>query len=310
MGEKVTWFFCKLHSNRRVQVGFFVIVMCILFVGYTWIAQLISRRAEIVQDNYSWVYQIDSIEEENAFLTVEGWAFELGKDARQGTYDVLLCDVDTNRQYYLDIVNTRRTDVDEYFSCEFDYCESGFRASISTEKIDLKDKTYEVILKPQGKRKSYATGIYYANGELFFADPRFYEELKVENTDLELIINNGTLRVYRPDVGMYVYQYKQELYWIAEPEYDLVTRGDCIQYQLNTTQTDKLPTDRLANGWRWSNISFNFSENEILDWNTGNYRVAKVAIPTEYSVTDIHTGCYDGYWVWIQYFRPYYDFAK
>lgn len=211
-----------------------------------------------------------------------------------------------------------REDVNEYFLCEYDYTQSGFTAVLSEKK--LKDGVYEILLRPEGRKKAYSTNVYYDDGKMTFANPEEFVPLNVAGTDLETVVENGVLRVYRPDFGMYVYQYEGELYWIAENWYDFVEDNTYIQYQMDTTQVENLPKDRLDHGWYWSNIGFYFKTKELTEWNTGNYCVAKSALPTEYSITKIYTGNHtDGIpeayksnytpgWIWLNLFRPWYVF--
>lgn len=206
---------------------------------------------------------------------------------------------------------TEREDVNEYFLCEHDYWKSGFEAAFKTGKLDLQDGNYEVLLRVNGGKKAYQTGNYLAKGQLVYTNPIEFKALDVAGTDLEKLVEQGVLRVYRPDYGMYVYQYEGELYWIAEPGYGFNEDGNtCVQYQLDTTQVEKLPEGRLNNQWYWDNIGFWFCSKELSGWNTGKYRVAKERIPTEYSITKIWTGNYIDGWIWRQDFRPYYQFKK
>ena len=81
-----------------------------------------------------------------------------------------------------------------------------------------------------------------------------------------------------------------------------------IQYQLWTTQPNKLPQYRIDHNWISDNISGNFEEYE-LNGDFGSYRVMKRELPTEYSITSIETGYYkNGEWVWRNFFRPIYEF--
>ena len=80
-----------------------------------------------------------------------------------------------------------------------------------------------------------------------------------------------------------------------------------IQYQLWTTQKDRLPEKRLENGHFWDNIGGYFEEYEIRG-NFGQYRVMKRELPTAYAITTIVTGYYkDGAWIWKEYFQPRYS---
>ena len=101
-----------------------------------------------------------------------------------------------------------------------------------------------------------------------------------------------------------------DIWTTSANDFDIFDGDTIIQYQLSTTQAESIPQQRLENGWNWDNIGFYFSKNELIEWNTGKYRVAKKSIPTEYSVTKIWTGNYNDGWIWIQNFRPYYQFQK
>ena len=151
---------------------------------------------------------------------------------------------------------------------------------------------------------------YFSKGELMYCLPEDYVSLDVLGTYLEEIVKGGVLRVCRPDVGMYVYQYENELYWIAEPYYGFVDEDAVVEFQMHTTQIEKLPEDRLANNWLWSNIGFPFNSNELLEEDTGKYRVTKCALPIEYSITKIWTGTHIEDWVWKNSFRPWYEFSE
>jgi len=90
----------------------------------------------------------------------------------------------------------------------------------------------------------------------------------------------------------------------APPPPDRRLRRLVIFNQLWTTQTEKLPQERLDNNWLWDNIGGNFEEYEIQS-DFGEYRVMRRELPTEYSITAIVTGYHkNGKWIWRNYFRP------
>lgn len=96
--------------------------------------------------------------------------------------------------------------------------------------------------------------------------------------------------------------FKGNLYWIADSGFDFEEDGStCIQYQLWTTQPDRLPENRIQ--YEFDNLGFTFEDYEIEGFE--GYRVAMRPLPTEYSITAIVTGYYkNGDWVWKKYFRP------
>ena len=305
--EKKPGFFKRLHASKKNQILFFVVSMAVIIVMYSNVILLINRQFKIIEYDFNWVFQVDDISESNGKLVINGWAFQLGADAKEGSLEIILRDVDTGKKYFLNTKYYARNDVNDYFLCASDYTESGFEAEISLRKLDLINCTYEVILRPAESKNGYATGVYYSNSEMTYVSPNEYVPLKTEGTDLEKIIADGVLRVYRPDFGMYVYQYDGALYWIADENYDFEEdETTYIEYQLWTTQSDRLPEHRVQ--WSFDNIGFKFEGNELLEWNTGKYRVARAELPKNYSIRMIETGYYiDSVWIWQNHFLPIYE---
>lgn len=292
-----------------LQTVLCIVLLCMIWGGYWLIKEkFLDRRIEATKDDFSWIYQVDSVVTEDKELVMRGFAFELKEISEKGAFEIVLQDIETGENYFLKMTYEERKDVNDYFLCEYDYTNSGFVATIKEDKLNLTEGHYEVLLKVAGKKTTYQTGTYLSEGKLMYTNPLTYRPLEVAGTDLEEIVEQGVLRVYRPDYGMYVYQYEGELYWIAEEEYEYDEGDTEVQYQLNTTQTDKLPEQRLENQWYWDNISFWFSNCELESENFGKYRVAKKVLPLEYSISKIWTGNYIDGWIWSQEFRPYYQF--
>lgn len=310
--EKKLSFFERLHVSKKKQVIFFGISMVVMLCVYSYISYYAqfknNRRVKLVKDDFSWMFQIDSCEEKEDNLVLTGWAFALGKDAKEGNFEIILSDISEEKNYYPKMEYLVREDVNKYFLCEYEYLESGFLAYIPKKVLDLESKIYRIAFRPSDERKAYESNMYYVNGKIMHVNPEEYTPLDVQGTDIEHIVETGVLRVYRSDVGMYVYQYENELYWIAENWYEFEKGNSMIEFQMNTTQLEKLPQNRIEKGWFWDNLSFSFISNELIDCDTGKYRVSKCALPSEYSLTRVWTGNYISEWTWIEYFRPWYEF--
>lgn len=304
----------KMEKRKNNTVLHFVICVGLLVViwgGYYYASHYgIDRVFEVRESDFSWIYQVDSVRTEGGIFTLQGFAFELDKNAENGSFEVVLQEIESGEIFFPKMEYTKRKDINDYFLCEKVYLESGFVATIKSQKLNLEEKDYEVLLKISDKRVAYQTGIYISNGELMYVNPTRFEPLDVEGTDLEEIVENGVLRVYRPDYGMYVYQYEGELYWIAEPDYEFVDGNTRLQLLLITTQYDKMMEDSISNGTKAGEHSFWFSHNEIKELDTGKYRVAKKEIPTDYSVARLQTGNWkdDKGWAWKNIFFPRYEF--
>ncbi len=296
----------KVVRNLFICIGIILIAVVVDSFIQDYIYE---NKYEIVNDDFTYVFQIDGVEQKDDELVLTGWAFELETDSVEDDFDVILYDYNHDKEYYMDVKDEVRTDVNEYFLCEYDYSNSGFVAGLRLSKLDLENNNYEVLIRPRDAQKAYKSGTYISKGELMYTEPESFVALDVEGTGLEDIVNNGVLRIYRPDMGMYVYQYEGSLYWIADESYEFEEDGSTyVQYQLDTTQIDNLPQHRLDNEWYWDNIGFNFESKEIVNIDTGNYRVTTSALQTEYSITRISTGYYVEEWIWKQHFRPWYEF--
>ena len=305
---KMKLIFKKINEHVGYRILIFVVLMAILFPSYFSIKLRLERRFVPIEDDFTWVYQIDEVKEHEETLMLSGWAFPLNKDSQSGNCEVILNDIETGENVFLSMDFIPREDVNNYFLCEYDYTNSGYVATVNIRKLDLENATYEILLRPFNAKEAYRTGIYYVGSEMVYTNPQEFVGLETQGTDLEIVTSEGILRVYRPDVGMYVYQYEGELYWIAEEWYGFVNEDSNVEFQMTTTQVNNLPEERLQNNWDWSNLWFSFKSKEVQGWNTGKYRVAKYALPKEYSITKIWTGNYIDNWIWVQYFRPFYVF--
>ena len=256
-------------------------------------------------DNTSRAYcfQVDSFESTGKEVTLDGFALLYEHPGQK--YDLILRDTETGKRIKLLSTQTQRPDVNNYFLCEHDYTGSGFRASGRAENAE-----YEILIRWPWS-VALSTGVYVSADDIHYSPNTSFVAPDVNNApDLKDIVEEGTLRVYRPDYHCWVYQVENSLYWIVDQEFNFEDDGSTyIQYQLYTTQKDKLPQRRIDNGWFWDNIGGYFEKYEI-DGDFGDYRVMKREIPTAYSVTSIVTGYYkNGEWIWKNYFRPNYSFS-
>ena len=192
----------------------------------------------------------------------------------------------------------KRMDVNDYFSCEYDYSGCGFKLDDLPETGE-----YEFIVRCKPLVEIH-TDVYVNNGRICYTKQASFTPPELD-TDF---INKGVLRVYRPDQHCWVYQYEGSLYWVVDNQFHFSPSGSTyIQYQLWTTQVDKLPRHRLEHAWYWDNIGGSFEDYE-LEGDFGDYRVMKRDLPTEYAIKGILTGYHaNDRWIWRSNFRPIYE---
>lgn len=227
-----------------------------------------------------------------------GFFFLYNLDTPQ-KYEIILRSTEERRSLKPQVeYGIKREDVNDYFLCEYDYCACGFKLA------DLPDTgEYEFIVRCKPLVVAH-TGVYVNSGRICYTKKDSFTPPELD-TDF---INNGFLRVYRPDQHCWVYQYGGALYWVVDNQFRFDPSGSTyIQYHLWTTQVDKLPRHRLDHAWYWDNIGGNFEDYE-LEGEFGDYRVMKRELPTKYAIKGILTGYHaNNRWIWKTYFRPIYD---
>ncbi len=309
------------------------LVMAVI-ITFVLINEMITQKNKstfiAIEDDSDYAYQIEDMFLDNDYLVIKGWFFELNsvRNIKQEILPnkklgILLYELNSEddgsntsdsgekKGIITEMEYMQRSDINEYFKCEFDYTQCGFIAKTKIDNIDL-EKQYQIIIKPDySSNVGILSIIYFYDGTLQRVTKNDKPDLNVERTDLYQIIHDGILVAGNSEYGMWVYQYKDSFYWIADTYYNFEDDGSTyIQYQMDTTQFDKLPKERIENQWFFSDIGGNFEDYEITnDINCGQYRVSVREIPKEYSVVRIETGYYiEDRWIWRRFIRPYYNF--
>jgi len=303
VGALIGWVLYKIIAGHLPQglhstavISFSIICVCV----YMALFGFGRGEAEELEDSSSrsYCFQIDTLNIEENMISLSGFELVYGK--KQYPITIVLMSQTTGKtvplhtRYGLD-----RPDVNEYFSCDFDYTKCGFSAT-----GEIREDEYEVMIKYPWTVPA-PTGVYVGSAGVSYVSA---EQLAEPDLHADFV-ENGVLRVSRPDVHCWVYQHQGALYWIADRDFRFEDDGTTyIQFQLWTTQTERLPENRLANGHLWDNIGGTFEDHE-LEGDFGEYRVMRRKIPTDYSITSIVTGYYkNGEWIWKNYFRPIYEF--
>lgn len=295
-GAALYCFLCRWkYAPESVSQAFVLTCLAVVITGHN----VGSVEADITPRVFC--FQVDSIYSTGKEVTLSGFAFRY--DHPDGEPTIILRSTETGKRIKLEMEQISRPDVNSYFLCDHDYTDCGFKA---VGKIDAGE--YEILIRWPWS-VALSTGVYIDSGSVCYASAdSFNVPETVETSDLREIVENGTLRVYRPDYHCWVYQVGGYLYWIVDEDFHFDEDGTTyIQYQMWTTQIQNLPEKRLANGNLWDNVGGYFEEYE-LPGNYGPYRVMKRELPTDYSLMAIETGYfYDGEWVWRNFFRPIYE---
>lgn len=152
-----------MEKSKRIVVQVLICIglLCVIWEGYFLIKEnVMNRIIEPYEDDFTWVYQVDSAEVIDGQFVLNGFAFELDADAVEDAFEIVLRDIEEEKKYFLKTEFVERKDVNEYFFCEYDYLKSGFKASIKEKKLKLDENDYEVLLRKKGERTAYKTGTY------------------------------------------------------------------------------------------------------------------------------------------------------
>lgn len=282
--------FARLKQSRILIPG----GCCLILLACVSVIGLKSTAEDTNSDKMACLlfFQPDSATLTDGKLELKGFAFRDGKIPRKPV--LILRSTNTGKKIRLSVSETERPDAGSYFGIEI----HGFKA----EGRVSPEEEYEILIRWPWT-VALQTGTYITGENIHY----YPSEGLIEPTgkDLDDIVQKGVLRLYRPDYHCWVYQSGVDLCWVVGPDFVFEDDGGTyIQYQLWTTETSKLPQERLENNWLWDNIGGYFEEYEI-EGDFGPYRVMKREIPAEYPVMTIETGYYkNGAWVWKHYFRP------
>ena len=282
-----------LDITKGLSIAIGVLSIC----GIIYVILTAGENADTSCQMYC--FQIDEI----TANTIKGVAFRYEKPTQE--FDLFLKSTDTGDIVELTNISLEeRKDVNEYFDCEYDYTNSGFKADLG--EIDTTQE-YEFLIN-WGWRQPLSTGVYFTGDNVHYAPQTSYDSGMFDGTDLEHIARDGQLRVCRQDISCYVYQLDGFFYWVFGKDYSFDNDNTLIQYQLWTTQSEKLPSERISEGYEWDNKT-DVIEKYELTGSFGDFRVFRRSVPTEYAVSSVLTGYYHNHkWIWQSYFRPIYSF--
>lgn len=263
-----------------------------------------KKQDDADSSSRNYCIQIESITCENDEIELAGFALWFDHNVDEMRMD--LKSTDSKEIIPLDVIyGLDRDDVQEYFSCDHDYTKTGF---IARGQINNWAYEYEILVSLDWPR-TISTGIFFEGTSIHYYQSNLFTAPTADTEELRSIINKSILRYYSQDDQCWIYQNGKELYWIIGKDSTLLKYEKLdIQYQIWTTQVDKLPSYRLDNGWDWDERNGSFEDFELCGISE-LYRVMRRTLPTDYSIKSVLTGYFDDdRWIWKTYFRPIYYF--
>lgn len=299
-----------MAKKKALKIALEIGIMLVIVVAFVLINEQVTENNKCSfvpkADSFYYAYQIEDVIISENDLILKGWFFELeevrGKrkedDSVNKKMGVLLYDLSDKEAVNngegkkttgisLNVEYTDRYDVNEYFECDYDYSKSGFVARIDMGLLDLMNKEYQIVLKPESEGKDgILTSCYIYRGQLNRIPSADMLDLDFTGTDLEKELSGGYLLASNPEKHLVIYQKGYKMYWIIDKNMYPKEKGKVdLYYTIETTQSDKLPQRDKSNGRLYHYFSSYFDSYEITkEMDCGDYRVCTRDIPLEYSV--------------------------
>jgi len=303
-------FWKKLQESKWKQMLFFVIGMTLLvgiFLPVNNHLRIKSEKNILEEVNVSTDFDIwfglDKVQKQKEGMELSGWL--LRKDSKISRVRLILNATDGSVAEVYFAKNGKRTDAEQRFEVDWESGNSGFSVIVPTEEIK-EDTSYEVQLVLYYDKKieteegyeteeaynKIRTGQYLYNGELYRYDPVVFYEPKVEDEELQTVIDEGILRAYDLEYQVWIYQYGQKIYHITKPDFGSLKEAEIgFPVMPRTNKPELLPEHRIQHGF--DHLGFYYEDVSYQRDGVLPYQVRVVSLSEKYPTTYLITGLYD-----------------
>lgn len=304
-----------IRNNVGLQTLFCVVATAIIFLAYAFIGNRFEMMnwekdvsSRIIENDYNALAVMEKVEKKDDVITFYGWAFYVNSE--QKGVNIGLREVGGEDVVVFSTKIVERKDVAELFSDVNCLTNIGFEGEINESKLK-KETCYEILLeityeKNMEKSTNISLGQYVYDGTLYRYNPQVFSEPQISNTLIQDVINYGDIYFYDGELGVWIYEYKGNMYWITDSNFEFdASQQTYVPCHAYTTQLDLLP-ERMREIGRFG-YDYIFEEREMqLGIEDANYRVAYRELQDNCIVTWMRTGRYNyeiNDWVW-QAFIP------
>ena len=289
----------QLEQSRVKQLLFFMFCMVLLLIIYIPCFVGVKNHVERKQINelsitsdYDVLHEVKFYQSKEKKVGLYGWVFRLNSIMKN--INVVLQEYGSNEIRYMDVECYEGGEYSNFYSPE-DFGKINFNAEIKeTEENTCYEIVFVITYQEKDSSESeveltkkISSGSYLYNGAVYNYDPLKYKAPLITSGKYSEIINNGVLKGFDLDKGIWIYRFEDELFYFTNVYADSVG----IPVMPYTSKLELLPKERRQYGV--DHLGF-FVGEKIIDEKTGNmYQVVSVKLPTEYPITYISTGLFD-----------------
>lgn len=283
-------------------------LLCLIWGGYFFSVKLIrqNNRVKVIKEqavtiDYNVLSSIEEVDIQKDKVYFSGWAFWRGVD--NIGINMVLQPTDGKESVVLEVDLSAREDINNKFNLECGNC--GFKAEINKNKLE-KDRCYEVLLslsyeeKKDGSKeiteviKKIAANRFFYNGEMYRYNPKEFDTPKISDEHIQNIVKQGQLYVYDAENKVWVYQFGNNLFCIANAENVVpLEEVPSVPMLFYTFSDDLVPEDRkdryLEKGY--DNYEIYLDEEHCFEGIDSQYYVVSFELP-EYPVTYVRMGTF------------------
>ena len=320
MPEK-TGFWKKIEKNKKLQVLFFCVSMVLLVEVYSALLGLVKgnniNKRKVTSD-FSLLNCVEKVFEDKSKLIISGWALRV--DGVNENISIVLKEVNKENQKVLSTKMIERNEIAESFGYNEKFGPCGYIASVKKKDLE-KDTCYEILLfldsyisiendeeNTRRKETKVFTGKYLYNGNVYWYNPLIFEPPNVVDEYLLEIVHKGKVLTYDKEKKVWIYQYKDNLYWIVSSEL-IGTLEERVEIPMFTffsrvdEQVVTLPNlKKIYKGYYLTEVDYEEKDQEA-------YFICSMPLSKEHTIYAINTGVYNNSgnrkgWVWRTYVKP------
>lgn len=294
----------KLNSSKKMQIGFFVISMTILFLIYLPTMHVIRTTREkenmisqgVVTD-FRIQPHISNIEFVDGQIDVSGWLIR--QNSKILDIDILFSSEERIDKAIAQTNCFKKDMSGTLHSNAIDYGKNGFTASLKNSELK-ENICYEIYFvfdyleaEQENKiSKKVFSRNYFFNGVLYNYNPLTYVSPQITDDTLKEIIETENLKYHNAEFGSWVFEQDNRLYLIVDDRFEIKSDGTHrMKFHVHTMQTDLLPSQRQQYGFE--SKDFFFEEKEIILQEKSGYKIAILDLPSEYEISWIELGLYE-----------------